>query len=73
MQDAQLEEVRPDLLSDPRWMLVLRVASSQYFKTSPRLRDFLLYVAECAIREGDEFSTLVRLGQDFTRPKARSG
>jgi hypothetical protein len=69
MQDAQLEEVRPDLLSDPRWMLVLRVASSQYFKTSPRLRDFLLYVAECAIRDAPEDVTEQQIGMHvFQRP-----
>jgi hypothetical protein len=63
MQHGQLErEVRPDLLRDPRWALVLRVASSQHFKSSPRLRDFLLYVADCAIRDAPEDATEQQIG-----------
>src|SRR5580700_9511255 len=34
---------------DPRWELVERVASSNVFKKSPRLRQFLLFVAERTI------------------------
>jgi hypothetical protein len=63
MQHGQLErEVRPDLLRDPRWALVLRVTSSQHFKSSPRLRDFLLYVADCAIRDAPEDATEQQIG-----------
>ncbi|MGI8772935.1 MAG: hypothetical protein ACR2JE_16045 [Acidobacteriaceae bacterium] len=54
--------MRPDLLRDPRWALVLRVASSQHFKTSPRLCDFLLYVADCAIRDAPEDATEQQIG-----------
>ncbi len=50
------------LLQDPRWSLVLRVASSRSFKSSPRLRDLLLYVAECAIRDAPEDATEQQIG-----------
>ena len=50
------------LLQDPRWSLVLRVASSRNFKSSPRLRDLLLYVAECAIRDAPEDATEQQIG-----------
>ena len=50
------------LVQDPRWSLVLRVASSRNFKSSPRLRDLLLYVAECAIRDAPEDATEQQIG-----------
>lgn len=50
------------LLQDPRWSLVLRVASSRSFKSSPRLRDLLLYVAECAMRAAPEDATEQQIG-----------
>lgn len=37
---------------DPRWHLVLRIAESTQFRKSAKLREFLCYVARCAI-EGD--------------------
>ncbi len=57
------------LVQDPRWSLVLRVASSRSFKSSPRLRDLLLYVAECAIRDAPEDATEQQIGMKvFGRP-----
>lgn len=57
------------LLKDPRWSLVLRVASSRNFRSSPRLRDLLLYVAECAIRDAPEDATEQQIGMKvFGRP-----
>jgi len=50
------------LVQDPRWSLVLRVASSRNFKSSPRLRDLLFYVAECAIRDAPEDATEQQIG-----------
>jgi hypothetical protein len=55
-------EMHSALLQDPRWSLVLRVASSRSFKSSPRLRDLLLYVAECAIRDAPEDATEQQIG-----------
>jgi hypothetical protein len=50
------------LLRDPRWELVQRVAASEAFRGSTRLRDFLLYVAECAIRVAPEDATEQQIG-----------
>lgn len=50
------------LVQDPRWSLVLRVASSRTFKSSPRLREFLLYVAECAIRDAPQDASEQQIG-----------
>ncbi|HZC44004.1 MAG TPA: hypothetical protein VE195_07505 [Acidobacteriaceae bacterium] len=48
--------------TDPRWELVQRIARSQLLKTSSRLRDFLLYVGECAIRDAPEDATEQQIG-----------
>jgi len=50
------------LLRDPRWELVQRVAASEAFRGSTRLRDFLLYVAECALRDAPEDATEQQIG-----------
>lgn len=50
------------LLKDPRWALVQRVAASESLRASTRLVDFLLYVAECAIREAPEEATEQQIG-----------
>lgn len=70
MFDTQQQgEMQSPLLQDPRWSLVLRVASSRTFKSSPRLRDLLLYVAECAIRDVPEDATEQQIGMKvFGRP-----
>ncbi len=70
MFDTQQEgEMQSALVQDPRWSLVLRVASSRSFKNSPRLRDLLLYVAECAIRDAPEDATEQQIGMKvFGRP-----
>jgi len=55
--------------SDARWLLVERVAASPHMKSSPRLCQFLLYVAECAIREAPEEATEQQIGiRVFGRP-----
>jgi hypothetical protein len=57
------EQARVIALSrDPRWDLVQRVAASEAFRGSTRLRDFLLHVAECAIREAPEDATEQQIG-----------
>ena len=47
---------------DPRWQLAQRVASSAYLRSCPRLRDFLLYVTECALRDAPEDATEQQIG-----------
>jgi len=55
--------------SDPRWGLVERIAESQHLKSSQRLCQFLLYVAECAIRGVPEDATEQQIGiRVFGRP-----
>jgi hypothetical protein len=55
--------------TDPRWVLVGKIVSSQHLKSSPRLCQFLQYVAECAIRESPEEATEQQIGiRVFGRP-----
>jgi hypothetical protein len=56
-------------VADERWALVNRIAASQHLKTSPRLREFLFYIAKCAIREAPEEATEQQIGiRVFGRP-----
>ena len=48
--------------SDPRWLLVQRVVASSHLRGSLRLRDFLLYVTECALRGVPEEATEQQIG-----------
>jgi len=50
------------MLSDPRWALLERIATSQHLKSSLRLREFLFYIAECAIREAPGDATEQQIG-----------
>src|ERR1700733_12874146 len=64
-----VSEISPPAVSDERWALVNRIASSQHLKTPPRLREFLFYVAKCAIREAPEDATEQQIGiRVFGRP-----
>jgi hypothetical protein len=66
--DAVTEVSVPDV-ADERWALVNRIASSQHLKTSPRLREFLFYIAKCAIRDAPEEATEQQIGiRVFGRP-----
>jgi hypothetical protein len=61
LEDAQFE-------GDLRWELVQRVVESPYLIGSARLRDFLLHVTACAIREAPEEATEQQIGiQVFQR------
>ncbi len=48
--------------NDARWALVDRIAASQHFKASARLREFLFYIADCAIRNAPEEATEQQIG-----------
>ena len=55
---------------DCRWELVQRVIESPHLIGSARLRDFLLHVTACAIRETPEDATEQQIGiQVFQRPR----
>ena len=57
------------MLSDPRWALLDRIASSQHLKSSLRLREFLFYIAECALRDAPGDATEQQIGiRVFGRP-----
>jgi hypothetical protein len=54
---------------DERWALIHRIASSRHLKSSSRLREFLLYTADCAIRGAPEDATEQQIGiRVFGRP-----
>jgi hypothetical protein len=55
-------EISTRVLGDARWALIERIAASQHLKSSARLRDFLFYVADCAIREAPEEATEQQIG-----------
>lgn len=46
----------------PHWKLVERVARSECFRTSHRLREFLLYVCDCCLRHAPEEATEQQIG-----------
>jgi hypothetical protein len=57
------------LHGDPRWAVVERITDSPHLKSSPRLCQFLFYVAECAIRNAPEEATEQQIGiRVFGRP-----
>ncbi|MCU1226779.1 MAG: hypothetical protein JWQ42_4872 [Edaphobacter sp.] len=57
-----------DFPGDPRWELVQRLIESPHLVGSARLRDFLLHVAACAIRQTPEEATEQQIGiQVFQR------
>jgi hypothetical protein len=55
-------EMSTRLLADDRWALVERIAASQHLKSSARLREFLFYISECAIRQAPEEATEQQIG-----------
>jgi len=58
-----------DLTGDPRWELIQRIIESPHLATSARLRDFLLHVTACAIRDTPEDATEQQIGiQVFQKP-----
>ncbi len=57
-----LPEIDSLIAGDDRWALVNRIASSHHLKSSPRLCEFLFYVAKCAIREAPEDATEQQIG-----------
>ena len=59
------------LAEDPRWALTQRVAHSEVFRRSPRLRSFLLYVVEQSLgRPGEELNEYQIGTHVFGRPES---
>jgi hypothetical protein len=55
--EASLEAQR-----HPHWALVIRVCNSQCFHSSARLKEFLIYVADCALRNCADEATEQHIG-----------
>jgi hypothetical protein len=61
-QTSELTETFHPSNPDPRSALINRVIASTQFRSSQRLRDVLLYIAECALRETPEAATEQQIG-----------
>jgi hypothetical protein len=56
------QSLSTETATDPRWLLVQRIVASSHLRGSNRLRDFLLYVTECAVRNAPEEATEQQIG-----------
>jgi hypothetical protein len=54
----------------PHWALVERVGASQCFRPSARLREFLFYVCDCALRDAPEEATEQQIGMHIFHRRA---
>jgi hypothetical protein len=55
-------EISSKVLKDARWALIERIADSPHLKSSARLREFLFYISDCAIRDAPEEATEQQIG-----------
>lgn len=55
-------KLQDHLHRDPRWTVIERAASSERLKSSARLREFLFYVSECALRDAPGEVTEQQIG-----------
>lgn len=55
-------DISEKVLGDERWGCIERIAASQHFRGSARLKDFLFYVSDCSIREAPEEATEQQIG-----------
>lgn len=55
-------ELSREAQGHPQWVQVTRVCNSHCLRSSKRLRDFLLYVADCALRDAREEATEQHIG-----------
>jgi hypothetical protein len=55
-------KVSGDASQDERWALIKRIADSPHFRASARLREFLYYIADCAVRHAPEDATEQQIG-----------
>jgi hypothetical protein len=62
LSPSTISEKPPFASEDSRWQLVQRIVHSSGFRSTARLRDFLLYVTECAIRNAPEDATEQQVG-----------
>jgi hypothetical protein len=62
MRGAVIEAFGEQNQEDPRSALIARIIASTCFRSSPRMREFLLYVADCALRNAPEEATEQQIG-----------
>ena len=55
-------EISEEARKHPHWAHVARVCGSQCFHSSHRTREFLLYVADCALRDCRDEATEQHIG-----------
>ena len=68
---SEIQESYGNLTGDPRWELTQRVAQSESFKRSPRLRSFLLYVVSQTLENAGEELNEYQIGTHvFARPES---
>jgi hypothetical protein len=66
---AEAEKPLVGSLTDPRREVVARIAASESFAKSPRLRELFFYLAECALRDPSSTLTEQQVGiAVFNRP-----
>jgi len=66
---AEVEKPLVESLNDPRPALINRITASEPFARSPRLRELLVYLAKCALREPQSPLTEQQVGVAvFNRP-----
>jgi hypothetical protein len=56
------QEISADGPLDERWVLIKRIADSPQFRASARLREFLFYITDCAMRNAPEETTEQQIG-----------
>ncbi len=61
-QNISQIEISAGAREHPYWVIVERVAASQCFHSSLRLREFLFYVCDCALRNAPEEATEQHIG-----------
>jgi hypothetical protein len=67
--NGEFHPLNATLEADPRSELLERVIASSQFRGSQRLREILVYIAECALRETPEAATEQQIGVHvFGRP-----
>jgi hypothetical protein len=59
---AEVEKPLVGSLADPRRELIARIAASESFAKSPRLRELFLYLADCALRDPSSTLTEQQVG-----------
>lgn len=69
LKRAEKETESFDPSNEPKRLLVERILGSPQFRGSQRLREFLNYIAECALKETPESATEQQIGMNvFQRP-----